>query len=201
MPRIRPILAMLEPMALPMPSPGFPSQAASPETSISGADVPMPTMVRPTTSGETPRLRAVTAAPAMNRSALQVSTTKPTARVSRYTAIRVASIGWDRTGAGSPRRDRRHDNGGHRAMPGRRPRRPAVAAFLRAGYPALRVGPRGGRRGCLTPPYPYWILPTLAHRQKDCQGAVPPKWIGPASGRQTVNPWPSIPPRTAPTSS
>jgi len=46
-------------------------------TSISGAEVPKPTTVRPMTSGETPRLRAVADAPVTNRSALQTNKAKP----------------------------------------------------------------------------------------------------------------------------
>ncbi len=77
-PRIRPMLVILEPSALPMDSPPLPCEAATAETTISGAEVPKPTMVRPIISGETPKLRAVAAAPATKRSAPQTRSTKPT---------------------------------------------------------------------------------------------------------------------------
>jgi hypothetical protein len=64
------MLAMLEPTALPMASPLSPCQAAMAETSISGAEVPKATTVRPITMVEMPRLRARSDAPATNRSAL-----------------------------------------------------------------------------------------------------------------------------------
>ena len=76
-PRTRPILVILDPSALPTPIAGLPCQAATAETSISGAEVPNPTMVRPIISGLTPRLRAVAEAPATKRSAPQTSRTKP----------------------------------------------------------------------------------------------------------------------------
>jgi len=72
------ILVILEPSALPTPSAGFPCQAAMADTKISGAEVPMPTMVSPIIIGETPRFRAVAAAPCTNRSAPQTRNTKPT---------------------------------------------------------------------------------------------------------------------------
>ena len=71
---------MLEPSALPIASEGLPSSEASADTTISGAEVPKPTMVTPTTSAETPKLRASAEAPATSRSADQTSSTKPTAR-------------------------------------------------------------------------------------------------------------------------
>ncbi len=77
MPSTRPILVILEPIALPSPIAGLPDQAAIPETSISGAEVPKPTMVRPMMRGEIPRLRAVAEAPITKRSAPQINRAKP----------------------------------------------------------------------------------------------------------------------------
>ena len=71
------MLAMFEPRALPMASDGLPCNEAVAETIISGAEVPKPTMVRPTTRVETPKLRASADAPATRRSAAQMSSTNP----------------------------------------------------------------------------------------------------------------------------
>ena len=71
------ILVMFEPNALPTAMPGLPLVAANTATSISGAEVPKPTMVRPMISGDTCMLSATAAAPLMKRSALQISKTKP----------------------------------------------------------------------------------------------------------------------------
>ena len=71
------MLAMLEPMALPMAMPGAPSKAAIKETIISGAEVPKATTVRPITSGDTPRLRESPAAPATKRSAPHIKMSRP----------------------------------------------------------------------------------------------------------------------------
>ena len=68
---------MLEPMALPMESrpPAF-RLSCSP-TTISGADVPTATNVRPMTILETPRFLAAAAEAWTNRSALQIRALKP----------------------------------------------------------------------------------------------------------------------------
>jgi len=76
-PRIKPILAILEPMALPMARSGVSSNTEISEIKISGADVPKPMMVIPMISVDTPRLLAVAAAPSTNRSALQTSRMRP----------------------------------------------------------------------------------------------------------------------------
>ena len=68
---------MLEPMALPTAKADEPSMAAAKATRISGAEVPMDTTVRPMRILDTPRCRAVAAAPDTNRSALHTSATKP----------------------------------------------------------------------------------------------------------------------------
>ena len=77
-PRIRAIFAMLEPMAFPIANSPAPDREAVIATRISGADVPKETMVRPTIMGDMPIFLAIDAAPATNRSALQIRTIKPT---------------------------------------------------------------------------------------------------------------------------
>jgi len=77
-PNTNAILAILEPMALPMARPGAPSNAAIVETNISGAEVPKATMVRPISIGDIPKWPAVAEAPSTKRSALQMSKPKPT---------------------------------------------------------------------------------------------------------------------------
>ena len=72
---------MLDPMAFPIASLGAASSDAEIATSISGAEVPIDTIVRPITILETPRLVAVTAAPDTKRSALHTRTIKPTTRM------------------------------------------------------------------------------------------------------------------------
>ena len=59
--------------------PGLVRRSGQPmiETTISGAEVAKPTMVRPTSIGDTPRFRAVTEAPTTMRSAPQISKTIP----------------------------------------------------------------------------------------------------------------------------
>ena len=54
-PRTSRILVMFEPSALPMARLPAPSIAAIAETNISGAEVPIETMVRPTSNGDMPR--------------------------------------------------------------------------------------------------------------------------------------------------
>jgi len=76
-PMISAILVMLEPIALPIASPELPCREATADTSISGAEVPKPTIVRPMSSGDTPRLRAVAAAPMTKRSAPQTRSANP----------------------------------------------------------------------------------------------------------------------------
>ncbi len=88
-PRIKPMLAILDPSALPIDRPGFPDQAAMPETSNSGADVPKPTTVKPMIIGETPRLRDIAAAPMTKRSAPQMRTIRP-AMTARIDSVKTA---------------------------------------------------------------------------------------------------------------
>lgn len=68
---------MFEPMAFPIPSWALPDQAAIPETSISGAEVPNPAIVRPMINGWTPRFRANADAPNTKRSAPHTTVTNP----------------------------------------------------------------------------------------------------------------------------
>ena len=91
----------------PIARPGVPDHAASAETSISGADVANPTIVSPTSTGETPKFRAVAEAPTMKRSPPQASKARPTkiapevssiGGVSRGVQIILASVGADRPG-------------------------------------------------------------------------------------------------------
>jgi hypothetical protein len=75
-----------------MASDGLPRSEAMAETSISGAEVPKPTMVSPTTSVGTPKLRASADAPLTSRSAAQISRTKPAASSSSAMVRLIRSI-------------------------------------------------------------------------------------------------------------
>ena len=86
-PNTRPTLAMFEPMALPTASSPDPAIAAVIDTRISGAEVPRDTMVRPMMIGDMPMLSAMEAAPATNRSALQMRMMKPTRMVAAAKSI------------------------------------------------------------------------------------------------------------------
>jgi hypothetical protein len=88
MPNTRPILAMLEPMALPTASNGLFFTAAASATKISGADVPKDTTVSPMSIFDMPRLVARLAAPDRKRSALHTSATKPSSSEMMGTHIR-----------------------------------------------------------------------------------------------------------------
>ena len=79
-PRTKAMLIILDPRALPIPSFGQPSKAASPETTISGAQVPKPKMITPIISGEILKILAILAPLFVNASALQISNTKPDTR-------------------------------------------------------------------------------------------------------------------------
>ena len=68
-PRIRPMLARLEPITFPMARFGFPPIAATVHTTNSGADVPNETIVSPTTIGLTPSDAASRAEPLTSHSA------------------------------------------------------------------------------------------------------------------------------------
>jgi hypothetical protein len=82
-PRMSPILAILDPYAFPRAIPGLPCIADSVETTISGALVPNPTMTIPIRREGMPKWRAVAAAPSTNLSELNTSTIRPpiTARI------------------------------------------------------------------------------------------------------------------------
>ena len=69
---------MFEPTTLPTAISLAPWMAAVTLTASSGAEVPKATMVRPTSSGDTPRRRASADAPATNLSAPHTSSAKPT---------------------------------------------------------------------------------------------------------------------------
>ena len=77
-PNTNAMLAMLEPIALPIARPGALSNAAMVDTNISGAEVPKATIVRPISIGDMPKWPAVAQAPSIKRSALQISKPKPT---------------------------------------------------------------------------------------------------------------------------
>ena len=62
-PRMSARLAMLEPMTFPTVMPGLPSRAARADAMISGAEVPMDTMVNPTMTGG---MRILMASPEAN---------------------------------------------------------------------------------------------------------------------------------------
>jgi hypothetical protein len=81
MPSTRAILKILEPMALPMLNPVFPSIAAKPDTNISGAEVPKPKISKPITKGDTLKIVAIFAPLLVNVSALQIKSIKPVKRV------------------------------------------------------------------------------------------------------------------------
>jgi hypothetical protein len=71
------MLAIFEPIALPIARLVFSSSAAMAEMTSSGAEVPKPTIVMPTISGEIPRCLANAAAPFIKRFALQANKAKP----------------------------------------------------------------------------------------------------------------------------
>ena len=86
-PKINPILAILEPNAFPTANPEFPCEEAIAETSISGADVPSPTIVKPINKGDTPSFLAIDAVPTTNLSAATTNTINPTSK-----AIKLSNI-------------------------------------------------------------------------------------------------------------
>ena len=87
-PRIKPVLTIFEPRALPRAKSGLPSMAAIAETTISGADVPKPTMTIPINKDGIPACLAVAAAPSTKRSALQTNRMKPPKMAKEATNIR-----------------------------------------------------------------------------------------------------------------
>ena len=76
-PRIKLIFTILDPSALPNAKSGFPSLAAIADTTISGAEVPKPTMTIPIKIEGKPAWPAVDAAPSTKRSALHTSKANP----------------------------------------------------------------------------------------------------------------------------
>ena len=80
MPKIKAILAILEPKTLPTAVSVLPLSAAAADTIISGAEEPIARMVMPITSGEMPTLRARAAAPKTSLSALHIKSIKPAIR-------------------------------------------------------------------------------------------------------------------------
>ncbi len=91
-PRIMPMLAILEPTALPTAISPNPLRAAIRETKNSGADVPMATMVRPISMGDMPKLRAVAAELFTKWSALHMRTIRPTISASEASNIELSLI-------------------------------------------------------------------------------------------------------------
>ena len=81
------MLAMFEPIAFPTASKLLPSCEAIIATTISGAEVPNETTVKPITSLGIPKFVAVEAAPERKRSADQTSPTNPTKIKKRFNAI------------------------------------------------------------------------------------------------------------------
>ena len=63
MPRMSRVLKILDPTTLPMAISALPWAAPMKLTTISGAEVPMPTMVRPMTNSLSPKRRAMPEAP------------------------------------------------------------------------------------------------------------------------------------------
>jgi hypothetical protein len=76
---------MLEPIAFPTAVLVLPSNEAVAETTISGADEPIATIVRPIIMGEIPIFLASADAPYTKRSALQLSTTRPIIKIIKFT--------------------------------------------------------------------------------------------------------------------
>ena len=77
-PKIRAMLAMLEPKTFPTAVSVLPARAAVADTIISGAEEPIARMVIPMTRGATPIFLASAAEPNTRRSALQTSRANPT---------------------------------------------------------------------------------------------------------------------------
>ena len=86
-PGTKPILAMFEPIAFPTASKLLPSWEAIIATTISGAEVPNETTVKPITSLGIPKFVAVDAAPDRKRSADQTRPKNPTNIKIRFNVI------------------------------------------------------------------------------------------------------------------
>ena len=80
-PSTKAILVMFDPSAFPTAVSVLPIKDDVAATTISGADEPIATIVKPIIIGETPMLRAKAEAPYTNLSALQLSTSKPTRKI------------------------------------------------------------------------------------------------------------------------
>ncbi len=83
------MLKILLPITLPTASPGFPLMAATTEVASSGSDVPIATMVSPTTPSLMPAFIAIDEAPATNLSPPKISAVRPSTIYSmeRHTGI------------------------------------------------------------------------------------------------------------------
>ncbi len=80
MPSTNPMLARLEPKALPTARPPALLRAALTEMIISGAEVPIETTVKPMIIDEIPKLRATPTLPVTNLSAPQIRPKRPANR-------------------------------------------------------------------------------------------------------------------------
>src|SRR5690554_3542201 len=76
-PSIRAMLAMFEPYALPIAIPGFPCIDENVATTISGAEVPKPTITIPISKGDILKCRATDAVLSIKRSALHINISNP----------------------------------------------------------------------------------------------------------------------------
>ncbi len=86
------MFATFEPTTLPTASPGLPDRLASTVTASSGADVANETTVRPTTSGDSPKDRAIVLAPRTRISPPTTSSAMPAS--SSRTAVIGPPGGW-----------------------------------------------------------------------------------------------------------
>ena len=91
------MLAMLEPMTLPSAMPAEPFRLAFTDMTSSGSDVPNATIVKPTTSGETPSFVAIYTAASIVQSPpfismIMPSPTAPSANIRMSLVTRLGSI-------------------------------------------------------------------------------------------------------------
>ena len=89
-PRISRVFMMFEPTTLPMAMSALPWKAPMKLTTISGAEVPMPTMVRPMTNSLRPKRRAMPEAPSTSQSAPNTMRARPP--MSRRTCNQIISL-------------------------------------------------------------------------------------------------------------
>ena len=78
---------MLLPITFPMARSGLPSSEAPSDTASSGALVPKATIVRPTTSGESPKESAIREAPRTSASAPATRATSPSVKVRSWASM------------------------------------------------------------------------------------------------------------------